>query len=73
MSEPRFRLVELEDGRQWLTDGHVGVGAEEAVRMLGVLSELAECDCSATLSKGMLWLEDDTSYNLAEIVRKARK
>jgi hypothetical protein len=69
---PRFRLVELDDGRQWLTDGHVGMSPESAVRMLGILSELAECECSASISKGMLWMEDCTSYNLDEIVRKAR-
>jgi hypothetical protein len=68
---PRFRLIELEDGRQWLTDGHVGVNPESAVSMLALLSELAECECSASISEGMLWLEDCTSYNLVEIVRKA--
>jgi hypothetical protein len=69
---PDFRIVKLDDGRQWLTDLHVGVDCEAAIKMFALVSELASCECDASIRRGVLVLEDGTVHDLGALVNQAR-
>lgn len=66
-------VTQLDDGRDWLTDGHIGLSCDIAFKMLGVLKELSDCNCSASISNGFLELEDGTCYDLRQIIREASR
>jgi len=68
-----MRLVTLDDGRLWLTDGITGIECESAIKFMGILKELSDCNCNASLNDGLLWLEDGTNYDLKELLKKATK
>ena len=66
-------VVRLDDGREWLTDGHTGIACETALNILGILQEIAACNCSASIANGMVVLEDGTTYDLNQIIKEATK
>lgn len=68
-----MNIVKLDDGREWLTDGHTGIACESAVKLLGILKELSDCNCSASIANGVLVLEDGTAYDLKHILKEATK
>ncbi len=72
----KTRVVQLDDGREWLTDGHAGIACETALNILnilGILQEIAACNCSASIANGILVLEDGTTYDLNRIIQEANK
>ncbi len=67
-----FKVFKLDDGRDWLTDGHVGISCEAAFKLAGILRELSDCNCSASISDGVLQLEDGTNFNLKQLLKDAQ-
>lgn len=59
--------------RRVLSDGHITLDCQAAFKMLGILKELAACNCSATISNGILVLEDGTNYDLETLLKEASK
>ena len=45
-----FKVIKLDDGKDWLTDGHVGMSCEAAFKLLGILHELSACNCNASIT-----------------------
>jgi hypothetical protein len=68
-----FNIIKLDDGREWLTDGHTGIACDSAIRLLGIMQEIAACNCEASIVNGVLWLEDGTTYDVQKLVEEAKK
>ncbi len=67
------KLFQLDDGRDWLSNGHTGIECESAIKMLGILQEIAVCNCNATIKNGGLFLEDGSFYDLKGLIEQATK
>jgi hypothetical protein len=67
-----FNVIKLDDGRDWLTDGHVGIGCDATFRVLGIMHEIAACNCNASISNGVLQLEDGTIFDLKQLLKDAQ-
>lgn len=59
--------------RRVLSDGHITLDCQAAFKMLGILKELAACNCTAQFADGFLILEDGTSYDIEKLLKEASK
>lgn len=65
----QYNIELTTNNRRVLTDGHTPLDCHTIYRIVGVLKELAVCNCNASISDGFLILEDGTSYDLEKLVR----
>lgn len=56
--------------RRVLSDGHTTIDCQVAFKIMGIIKELAACNCEATLADGFLMLADGTSYDLEKLVKE---
>ena len=59
--------------RRVISDGHTTIDCNSAFKIMGILKELAACNCEATISNGILILEDGTSFDLEKLVKDASR
>jgi hypothetical protein len=59
--------------RRVISDGHTTIDCNSAFKIMGILKELAACNCEATISNGILILEDGTSFDLEKLVNDASR
>jgi hypothetical protein len=67
------KFFQLDDGRDWLSNGHTSIECKSAIKILGILQEIAVCNCNATINNGILILEDGSFYDLKGIIIQATK
>jgi len=61
------------NNRRVLSDGHTTIDCQTAFKIMGILKELAACNCEASINDGMLWLADGTSFDLDKLVKEASR
>ena len=59
--------------RRVLTDGHTSLDCKAVFKIVGILKELAAYSGDASLSDGLLILDDGTSYDLEKLFKEATK
>lgn len=67
----KHKIIELEDGTEWVTDGrNEGFSIEGALDAKDLINQLKNCNCSLSINNGLLTLEDGTVVDLKAIARK---
>jgi hypothetical protein len=59
--------------RRVLTDGHTSLDCQTVFKIVGILKELAACNCEAGIHDGLLMLADGTHYDLEKLVKEVTK
>ena len=63
-----YQLELAANNKRVLTDGHTTIDCQTIFKMVGILKELSDCNCNASINSGLLWLEDGTSYDLKKLL-----
>ena len=68
-----FKIITLDDGRKWVTDGIVGYDPHIACKLIGMLKEISCIKGTMTVEGGILWTEDGMSYDLEQSLKNLTK
>jgi hypothetical protein len=63
-----YQLELAAMNRRVLTDGHTSIDCHKVFKIIGILKELSDCNCNASINSGLLQLEDGTSYDLKKLL-----
>lgn len=68
-----YQLELGAQNRRVLTDGHTSLDCQTVFKIVGILKELAACNCEAGIHDGLLMLADGTHYDLEKLVKEVSK